>query len=576
MTPGTTTADDVERLLASAPPDETPDLTGAYPRLSEDRIRVLDGYGSRRRTRRGEVLVTEGRPEESFLVVVSGRVAVVESLGTPAERVVRVHGAGRFLGELGLLTGEVAFFSTVVLEPGELLEVPAERLRDVLSRDQAFGDEILRAYLIRRTLAIGEGLGFRIIGSRYSPETRRLREFAARNRLPHRFVDVEADREAESLLRGLGVTVAETPVVLWRDRVLRNPDVAELASLVGRRSDRSSSGPCDLLVVGAGPAGLAAAVYAASEGLATRILDAVAVGGQAARSSRIENYLGFPAGISGAELAERAEVQARKFGATATVPADAVTLDVSGSHPTVRLSEGDEIPTRTLVIATGARYRRLPVPRLDEFEQTSVYYAATLVEAQLCVADPVVVVGGGNSAGQAALFLADHAGSVRLVAREHTLDEFMSRYLADRVLRDPRIEVHLHSEVRDLEGEDGRLETVVVEDTTTGSRAELPARELMVFIGASPCTDWLAGAVSLDDGGYVRTGPALAARDDDGEGDRGAPDGAPATLETDVPGVFAAGDVRSESIKRVASAVGEGAMAVRLAHEHLARVTSRC
>lgn len=569
MSPDTATVDDVERLLATAPPDETPDLSGAFPRLSEDRIRVLDEYGSRRPTRRGEVLYREGQPEESFLVVTSGRVAVVEALGTPAERLVRVHGAGRFLGELGLLTGEVAFFSTVVLDPGEVLEVPADRFRDLLVRDQAFGDEILRAYLVRRTLAIGEGLGFRIIGSRYSPDTRRLREFAARNRLPHRFVDVEADVEAESLLRGLGITAAETPVVLWRDQVLRNPETAELAALVGRRPDRPADRLCDLLVVGAGPAGLAAAVYAASEGLSTQLLDAVAIGGQAARSSRIENYLGFPAGISGAELAERAEVQARKFGASSTVPADAVTLDVSGSHPTVRLAEGGEIPTRTLVIATGARYRRLPVPRLDEFEHTSVYYAATLVEAQLCVSDPVVVVGGGNSAGQAALFLADHARSVGLVVREQSLDEYMSRYLADRIERDPRIEVRLHTEIRELEGEDGQLEAVVVEDTTSGERAELPAHELMVFIGASPCTDWLAGAVTLDDGGYVRTGPALAA---DGDGDPGH---RPAILETDVPGVFAAGDVRSGSIKRVASAVGEGAMAVRLAHEHLVRATGR-
>ncbi|HEY2224496.1 FAD-dependent oxidoreductase [Actinomycetospora sp.] len=573
MNPETTAADDVERLLAAAPAGETPDLAGAYPRLSEERIRELGQYGSRRRTRRGEVLVTEGCPEESFLVVLSGRTAVVESPGTPAERLVRVHGAGRFLGELGLLTGEVAFFSTVVLDPGELLAVPVDRLRDFLVRDPAFGDEILRAYLARRTLAIGEGLGFRIVGSRYSPDTRRLREFAARNRVPHRFVDVDADVGAEALLRGLGITTAETPVVLWRDRVLRNPDTAELAALIGRRSDRPTTALCDLLVVGAGPAGLAAAVYAASEGLSTQVLDAVAIGGQAARSSRIENYLGFPAGISGAELAERAEVQARKFGATATVPADAVTLDVSGSHLAVRLSGGDVIPTRTVVVATGAWYRRLPIPRLDEFEQTSVYYAATLVEAQLCVDDPVVVVGGGNSAGQAALFLADHAGSVRLIAREHSLDESMSRYLADRVLRDPRIEVHLHSEVRDLEGEDGCLEAVVVEDTTSGTRAELPAREVMVFIGASPCTGWLAGAVALDDGGYVRTGPALDALDDGGDG--GASKRTPTTLETDVPGVFAAGDVRSGSIKRVASAVGEGAMAVRLAHEYLNRVTSR-
>ena len=555
---GEMTADDVERAVAAAPPGETPDLVGAYLRLSEDRIRMLSADGTRRRTRRAEVLIREGSPEESFLVVLSGRVAVVEALGTPAQRVVRVHGARRFLGELGLLTGEVAFFTTVVVDPGELLEVPAERLRGVLLRDPAFGDEILRAYLARRTLAIGEGLGFRIVGSRYSPDTRRLREFAARNRLPHRFVDLEAEADAESLLRAIGITPEETPVVIWREQVLRNPDTAQLAALMGRRLEGPTTRPCDLLVVGAGPAGLAAAVYGASEGLCTWILDAVATGGQAARTSRIENYLGFPAGVSGAELAERAEVQARKFGATASVPADAVALDLAGPHPVVRLRDGGTVTTRTVLIATGARYRRLPLPRLEEFEQTSVYYAATLVEARSCADDPVVVVGGGNSAGQAGLFLADHARSVRLIAREHSLDESMSRYLADRIQRDPRIEVHRHSEVRDLDGERGRLEAVVVEDTTSGRRTTLRARELMVFIGADPCTGWLAGNVALDDSGYVRTGPAVSG---------------PTTLETDVPGVFAAGDVRSGSVKRVASAVGEGAMAVRLAHEYLARVT---
>jgi thioredoxin reductase (NADPH) len=323
------------------------------------------------------------------------------------------------------------------------------------------------------------------------------------------------------------------------------------------------------VVIGAGPAGLAAAVYGASEGLLTQVVDAVATGGQAATTSRIENYLGFPAGVSGAELAERAEVQAMKFGATTRAPAEAVGLDVSGVHHVVRLSGGGTLTTRTLVIATGARYRRLPVPRLEEFEQTSVYYAATQIEAQLCVNDPVVVVGGGNSAGQAALFLADHAGAVQMVVREHSLDEFMSRYLADRILRDSRIEVHLHTEVRELVGERGQLEAVRVEDTEDGSRSTLPARELMVFIGADPCTGWLAGSVALDSGGYVRTGADAAAGGDDADRDQRR---TPALLETNVPGVFAAGDVRSGSTKRVASAVGEGAMAIRLVHEHLAQV----
>jgi len=562
---------DVEELLDTAPPGETPDLSGAYPRLSEERIRMLSFYGSRRPTSRGELLIVEGQPDEAFIVVLSGRVAIVKAFGTPEQQIVRVHGSGRFLGELGLLTGQVAFFTAIVLDPGEVLEVPTDRLRECLLREPAFGDEILRACLIRRSMAIGEGHGFRIVGSRFSADTRRLREFAARNRLPHRFVDLESDADAESLLRALNITPAETPVVVWRDKVLRNPDPTELAALIGQRPARPPSQLNDLVVIGAGPAGLAAAVYGASEGLLTQVLDAVAAGGQAATTSRIENYLGFPAGISGAELADRAVVQATKFGATIRAPAEAVALDIAGMQHVVRLHGGDTLTTRTLVIATGARYRRLPVPRLEEFEQTSVYYAATQVEAQLCVNDPVVVVGGGNSAGQAALFLADHAREVHLVVREHSLDEFMSRYLADRILHDQRIEVRPHTEVRELVGERGQLEAVLVEDTDDGSRSTLPARELMVFIGADPCTGWLAGTVALDSGGYVRTGPdAVLAAGSDGA-DR-EPRKTPALLETNIPGVFAAGDVRSGSTKRVASAVGEGAMAVRLVHEHLAHV----
>jgi len=566
MTQETTTAG-IEELLDTAPVGETPDLAGAFPRLSDDQIRLLSAYGTVRPTRRGEQLVVEGCSEEQLIVVLSGRVAIVETFGTH-RRIVRVHGPGRFLGELGLLTGQVAFFTAVVLDPGEVLEVPAERLRDCSLRDPALADEIVRAYLTRRNLAIGEGLGFPIIGSRYSADTRALREFAARNRLPHRFIDLDADTGAEALLRRLGVSPADTPVVIWRDRVLRHPDVTELATLVGRRPERPPQRLCDLVVVGAGPAGLAAAVYGATEGLVTHVLDAVATGGQAARSSRIENYLGFPAGISGAELAERAEVQARRFGATVTVPADAVSLDVSGPHLVVGTRGGPSVATRTIIVATGARYRRLPVPRLDEFEQTSVYYAATLVEAQLCVNDQVVVVGGGNSAGQAALFLADHAREVRMVVREHDLDEFMSRYLSDRIQRDPRIVVHPHSEVRELVGDRGVLDAVVVEDTDTGQRQVLPASELMVFIGADPCTSWLVGTVALDSGGYVLAGYDAAAVDS--ETDQPSMH-RPGLLETSVPGVFAVGDVRSGSVKRVASAVGEGAMAVRMVHEHLAR-----
>jgi thioredoxin reductase (NADPH) len=553
-------------LTEAAALPETPNVEGAYPRLSQAQLDELKPYGERRPVNAGEVLYAEGDPSESFYVILAGRVAIVEGYGTDDQRVVRVHGPGRFLGELSLLTGQTEFFTAVALEDGEMLAVPVEGLRAVVSRDPALGDEILRACLVRRTLAIGLGAGFRIVGSCYSQDTRRLRDFAMRNRLPHRFIDLEDDPAAENLLRHLGVGPEDTPVVVWRDRVLRNPSNAELARMVGLATVAGGESTCDLLVIGAGPAGLAAAVYGASEGLTTVAVDAVAIGGQAATSSRIENYLGFPAGISGGELADRAAIQARRFGARTSVPATAQQLTQNDGHYLIRFSDGTAVSARTVVLATGARYRKLPVPRLEEFEETSIYYAATPMEAQLCLNDPVVVVGGGNSAGQATIFLADHVGKIRLVIREHRLDEHMSRYLADRIERDPRIEVLVHTEVRELLG-DKSLEAVVVQDNETGEQRTLEARELFVFIGATPCTDWLAGTLALDSGGYVLTG-SEAARAANGQFDELGR--APLMLETTEPGVFAVGDVRSGSIKRVASAVGEGSMAVRLVHEHLA------
>jgi thioredoxin reductase (NADPH) len=553
-------------LAEAASLPETPNLDGAYPRLGQAQLDTLQPYGQRRPIQGGEVLFVEGDPSESLYIILAGRVAMVEGYGTDEQRVVRVHGPGRFLGELSLLTGQTEFYTAVALDNGEVLVVPVEGLRAVVSGNPALGDDILRACLIRRTMAIGLGVGFRILGSCYSQDTRRLRDFAMRNRLPHRFLDLENDPTAENLLRQFGLEPDETPVVVWRDRVLRNPSNAELAQLVGLTTVAGGESACDLLVVGAGPAGLAAAVYGASEGLTTIVVDAVAIGGQAATSSRIENYLGFPAGISGGELADRAAIQARRFGARTSVPATAQQLTRDDGHYRIRFADGTEVFARTVVLATGARYRKLPVPRLEEFEETSIYYAATPIEAQLCVNDPVVVVGGGNSAGQATIFLADHVGKIHLVVREHQLDEYMSRYLADRIERDPRINVLLHTEIRELLG-DKSLRAVVVQDNESGQQRTLEARELFVFIGATPCTDWLAGTLALGSGGYVLTG-ADTARAANGQFDNLGR--APLMLETTEPGVFAVGDVRSGSIKRVASAVGEGAMAVRLVHEHLA------
>ena len=546
----------------SDPHQETPDLLGAFPRLSDAQMDALAAHGDRRSIRPGDVLYREGDRDWDFIVVRDGAVAIVEGYGGE-ERVLARHGPGRFLGELSLLTGQPAFLTAVATEPGEVIAVPAPRLRELVAHDPTLGDLILRAYLIRRSLLIEAGAGLRIVGSCHSPEARRLREFAARNRLPHVWIDVEKDGAAEALLRGLSIAPEETPVVIWRGtEVLRNPSPAELARVVGLHAPREIEEVCDLLVVGAGPAGLAAAVYGASEGLVTIAIDAIATGGQAATSSRIENYLGFPSGIAGAELAERAVIQAEKFGADIRVPGEAAGLEPRGGHHAVTLGDGTALLGRTVLIATGARYRRLEVPRLEDFEGAGVYYAATPVEARVCRGVPVAVVGGGNSAAQATLFLSRHATGVRLLIRGGDLAANMSCYLADRIERDPRVEVRLRTEVRELLGDD-ELEGLVLEDLATGRREEVEVSALFVFIGADPHTAWLAGRVALDDRGFVLTG---------GDGLPDVEGRRPSPLETSVPGVFAAGDVRVGSIKRVASAVGEGAMAVRLVHEHLGAV----
>jgi len=541
---------------------ETADRSGAFPRLDDGQLAALEAIGERRRVQRGDVLFREGDARYDFFVILSGKVAIVEGYDSGRERTIGVHGERRFLGELNLLTGQAAFLTAVVMEDGEVLAVPPERLRELVTHDTNLGDLILRAFLLRRSVLIGLGAGFRIIGSRYAPDTRRIREFAARNRLPHHWIDLEKDADAEALLRELGVSPEETPVVIWRGReVLRNPSNVELAKLFGLPLPRAKDEVCDLIVVGAGPAGLAAAVYGASEGLDTIALDALATGGQAGTSSRIENYLGFPAGVSGAELTDRAVLQAEKFGAELTMPARATSLEQRADHYAIGLEDGQELRARAIVIATGVQYRRLPVPRLEEFEGTSVYYAATLMEAQLCRGDPVAVVGGGNSAGQAALFLTGYASHVHLIVREPVLTENMSRYLADRIERRPDIAVHLHSEVRELCGQDA-LEALVVEDNRTGDRERIEARALFVFVGAAPHTRWLGDNMALDSGGYILTGPD-ACNGDTSDGR------VPLMLETSLPGVFAAGDVRSGSIKRVASAVGEGSIAIRMVHERV-------
>ncbi len=554
-------------LTDSLPPTESPDVYGAYPRLGDDQIAGLAGAGQRRPVKPGDVLYREGDGDCDFFVILEGKVAVIEE-SSGEERVIGVHGPRRFLGELGLVTGQKVFVTAVVVEPGEVLVVAANRLREIVTGDQVLGDLILRAFIMRRAILVGLGAGFRIVGSRYSPDTHRLRDFAIRNRLPHHWVDVEDDPGAEELLRRLGVQPSEAPVVLLGPgKVLRNPSNVELAKALGLRRDIERDASADVIVVGAGPAGLAAAVYAASEGLSTVVLEALATGGQAAMSPRIENYLGFPAGISGAELAERAMIQTEKFGAHLTVPAEAVKLNPVDTGFRVSLNDGEVLSGRTVVIASGVRYRRLPVPGVDRLEGVCVHYAATQVEARQCQGEPIVAVGGGNSAGQGVLMLARVVPRLTLVVRERELGENMSRYLTDRIMSTPTIEVLTHSEVRELVGE-GWLEAVVVEDLETGERRRLEARALFVFIGAQPHTQWLRGLVALDDGGYVLTDQAAAAESTN-QIARNGRQPSRLLLETSLPGVFAAGDVRSGSVPRVAAAVGDGAIAIRNVHQFL-------
>ena len=543
---------------------ETPDRDGAFPRLDEAQRARFRELGEVRAVEPGEVLFREGDETSDFFIIESGSVTIVQGYGRE-NRVIAVHGAHRFLGEIGLLAGQRLYLTGVVREPGEVIAVPLEKLREIVAQDKTLSDLILGAFIVRRSILIDVGTGIKLIGSRFSPDSRRLREFLARNRIPHVWIDLERDEDADALLTELSVKPEDTPVVITSSgRILRRPTNAELGSEIGLGSRAAPPPICDLVVVGAGPAGLAAAVYAASEGLDVLGIESIATGGQAGTSSRIENYLGFPAGVSGSELAQRASVQAAKFGASLTVPATAVGLAGGAAHHEVKLSDGAVATGRSVVIATGAQYRRLGVPRLRDFEGVGVYYAATETEAQLCKDAPIAIVGGGNSAGQAAMFLSGRVAECRLLIRGDDLGKSMSRYLVDQIERNDAVTVCRHTEVVELGGED-ELESITVADNRSGERTVLPTRALFVFIGASPHTDWLAGQITTDSAGFLQTGRDLQGEDvTEYDGER------PLFLETSRPGIFAVGDVHSGSIKRVASAVGEGSMAVRLIHQRLA------
>jgi thioredoxin reductase (NADPH) len=552
--------------MSSAPAsefEETRDQQGAFPRLGSDAIAALEQRGVRRSVAVGDVLYADGDASYDFFAVLSGKVAIVQNDGCEDARTIGVHGPGRFLGELNLLTGEAVYLTARVVEAGEVIQVARKDLPDLIEAEQQLAETVMRAFLARRAILIGLSAGPRVIGSRFSRDTQRLRVFMARNRFPHAFLDLEEDSGAEMFVRHFDLQPSDTPIVIHGHELLRNPSNDELARALGLRRPSRSETVCDLIVVGAGPAGLAAAVYGASEGLETVVIDKIAAGGQAGTSTRIENYLGFPGGISGMELAERAILQARKFGARLLVPAGAGGFCRQDDHYRVRLADGESVDARTVVIATGARYRKLDVPRMDELTGLGVYYAATPMEADMCSGSDVAVVGGGNSAGQAAMFLSRKVNRVTLMCRRPDLSQTMSRYLIDQIERTGNIEVRHSTEVDELIGDRG-LEALMVRNGSGGPK-RVDVKALFVFIGADASTSWLNDEVQLDNKGFVLTGAELAAASEvDGR--------QPLTLETSAPGVFAVGDVRSGSIKRVASAVGEGSMAVRLVHEHLAEL----
>jgi thioredoxin reductase (NADPH) len=541
------------------------DESEVAPTLDPTEMALVAELGDRRQVQVGEYLYHEGDVTYDFVVMVSAEVDIVLSTdGT--ETVIAHHGPGRFLGELNMLTGLRVFVSSRVVKAGEAIVVPRDRLRELMARSPQLGDKILAAFVARRDLLMtGAAPSIRVIGSQFSSDSLRVREFLSRTRVPHEWLDPDNDPQVEGVLRQFGVSPDELPVVIATGSVLRRPTTGELAHFLGLTIERLPDRCFDLVVVGGGPAGLAASVYGASEGLRTHGVEMTAPGGQAGTSSRIENYLGFPLGISGSELTQLAVIQAEKFGANLTVPCTAVSLRNHAGHLVVRLSDGTDVAGRAVIAATGAAYRRLDASRLADFEGSGVYYAATEMEARMCGAAPVVVVGGGNSAGQAAIFLSQGGCAVTIVIRAADLRQSMSRYLVDRIEANPRITVRTETTVAGLDGGDS-LQTLHLEGPDGG--VTLDCRGLFSFIGADPSSGWLSGCAALDEGGFVLTDLSLGPEQLHDGWD--ALDRRPLPFESSHPGLFAVGDLRAGSTKRVAAAVGEGSAAVRSVHQYLA------
>ncbi|TIO72742.1 MAG: cyclic nucleotide-binding domain-containing protein [Mesorhizobium sp.] len=531
-----------------------------FPVLTDADIERMRRFGEARAYAAGEHIVTAGEVAPGLIVILSGKVDITQA-GFGQPEAIITHGPGNFIGELAQLSNRPSLVNAQATEPVEAIVIPSQRLRDLMVQEANLGERLMRALILRRVGLLESGIsGPVVIGPPGNGDMLRLQGFLTRSGLPHRALDSDTDPCARTLIERFHVDPHHLPIVLCPNgKLLHNPGESDLARCVGLLRPVDADKVYDVAIVGAGPAGLAAAVYAASEGLSTIVLDCRAFGGQAGASARIENYLGFPTGITGMALMARAYNQAQKFGVEMVIPDEAKLLgadDMSGYR--LDVGDGEAVRARTVVIASGARYRRLDIANLAEFEGTSVHYWASPIEARLCRDQEVALVGGGNSAGQAAVYLASQVRKVTLLARRGGLNETMSRYLVERIEAQPNIEVLTETEIAALEGHEGNLDQVRWRNRVTGTETTRPIRHLFLFIGADPNTDWLANCnVALDAKGFVRTGPDVAP----GHG----------SMETSRNGVFAIGDVRCGSTKRVAAAVGDGAQVVAALHAYLAR-----
>lgn len=536
----------------------------AFPTLTDKQVEQLGGCTGVKISKHaaGDVLINVGERNFRFFVIRTGEIEILDQSGDEPTTIA-IHGPGEFTGDSSHLAGTPAIFTAIALSDCELYAISGDLLKQVINQCPDLGDIILRAFMARRQMVRESGtfIGLRVIGSRYSPDTFRIRDFLAKNLVLFTWTDLEANPDVEQLLKHFGLTEAETPVVVCKDHVLRNPSNREIADAIGIHKVLDTT-VYDLAVVGAGPAGLAAAVYGASEGLNTVVLERTAPGGQAGSSMRIENYLGFPTGLTGSDLAERAVLQANKFGAVLSIPASVLGVTFNGGYSVVALEGGDTVVAKSMIVATGIDYRRLEVEGCARFEGSGVFYAATPNEVQQCRGANVAVVGGGNSAGQAAVFLAGQATRVFIIIRAGDIYKQMSTYLARRIEQTANIEILVDTSVERMSG-NGSLSQIDIVNARTGARRTIPVVALFSFIGAVPRTEWLPKEIETDARGFVRTGPAVEHLSD------GISRREPFLLETSRRGVFAAGDVRSSSVKRVASAVGEGSMAIQFVHEYL-------